>query len=481
MPLFETLSATLAAVLSANIWLLFYQRRQIHRLRIEQSEILAEEEKLLRFSHDLADAFKDETRPAELHRRIVEGVVRIAEGAGGALYLADKSGTLLVPSFVTRGCPAFAALPERVEMQARHNRSIIDSHLRLRAFAGGEGAVGTVWNAGEAIFAGKAEDIPGEKFRVPQGRQPETAMIAPLCYAGSRLGVLALATRPGEKPFRDQHFQVFKSIAEQAAFALYAAGMFAEAHEKRRMQNDLDIAQDIQRILLPQEAPSVPGFGVDGFNLPARQVSGDYFDYVAVSETLTGVAIADVSGKGVPAALIMAMCRSALRTHAIGNPSAADVLHRVNRQLYPDIQEDMFISMAYLIIDHESREITLARAGHDAPLLCRGRNGDVERLNPAGMALGVDGGDVFERVTVNHQVRLDVGDTILLYTDGVPEALDPDGEEFGLERLKGLLAESRHQNPRALIEIIGGQVRDFASGAQQHDDITLIAIHAEPT
>jgi sigma-B regulation protein RsbU (phosphoserine phosphatase) len=284
-----------------------------------------------------------------------------------------------------------------------------------------------------------------------------------------------VATKEEDRPFDHSDFVVFQSIAEQASFALYAAVMFGEAHEKRRMQNDLDVARDIQRILLPEAAPEVPGFGISGTNVPARQVSGDYFDYIQVGEHLTGIAIADVSGKGVPAALIMAMCRSVLRGNAQGNPSAADVLHKVNRQLYPDIQEDMFISMAYMIVDDRTKEVTLARAGHDAPLLCTS-TGVISKLNPAGMALGIDSGNVFDRITVNHQFILAPGDTLLLYTDGITEALDADGEEFGLDRLSQILRVAVGENPQELVQRISDEVTGFSGAGPQHDDITMVAI-----
>ena len=121
------------------------------------------------------------------------------------------------------------------------------------------------------------------------------------------------------------------------------------------------------------KAPAIDGFEISGINIPAHQVSGDYFDYIKVDDERLGVAIADVSGKGVPASLIMAICRSVLRSQATGNPSPADVLQKVNRQLYPDIKEDMFISMAYVILDHARNAVTLSRAGHDAPLFINAR------------------------------------------------------------------------------------------------------------
>src|SRR5207237_6995953 len=194
-------------------------------------------------------------------------------------------------------------------------------------------------------------------------------MATSLLYGKQNMGVLAVGNGPSSPSFTPSDFVVFKSIAEQSAFALYNAIIYSEANEKKRLDHDLEIARDIQRILLPSEAPVVPGFEISGLNIPARHVSGDYFDYIEVDKDKLGVAIADVSGKGVPASLIMAICRSVLRSQATGNPSPADVLQKVNRQLYPDIKEDMFISMAYLVLDLVRGGVMLARAGHDAPLL----------------------------------------------------------------------------------------------------------------
>src|SRR3989475_2671945 len=183
-------------------------------------------------------------------------------------------------------------------------------------------------------------------------------MASSLRYGNQDLGVLALDNGPREPAFSQGRFVVFNSIADHSDFALYNAIIYSMANEKKRLDHDLEIARDIQRILLPAEAPAINGFQISGINVPARQVSGDYFDYIHVDDERLGVAIADVSGKGVPASLIMAICRSVLRAEAARNPSPADVLRKVNRQLYPDIKEGMFISMAYLILDHQRNGVT---------------------------------------------------------------------------------------------------------------------------
>jgi sigma-B regulation protein RsbU (phosphoserine phosphatase) len=288
--------------------------------------------------------------------------------------------------------------------------------------------------------------------------------------------VLLVTRQRGAEPFLTSDFQIFKAITEQSAFALSTANIFSEAAEKKRLDQDLQVAHEIQRILLPTSAPDMPGFQISGINIPARQVSGDYYDYLQVDPEHCGVAIADVSGKGIPASLIMAMCRSVLRSQASGQHSAAAVLHRVNEQIFPDIKEDMFISMAYAILERDSSTVKLCRAGHDAPLLFRASDRTISRINPPGMALGIDSGGVFNRVTADFSLRLESDDCLILYTDGVTEALNSQGEEFGMEKLIQSILASAAEGAAGIITRLTDDLRDFIGTYPQHDDITLIVI-----
>src|SRR5207237_1369654 len=154
-------------------------------------------------------------------------------------------------------------------------------------------------------------------------------------------------------------------------------------------------------------------------------------------------------------------CRSVLRSQAIGNPSPADVLQKVNRQLYPDIKEDMFISMAYLVLDHARNGVILARAGHDAPLIYKRDSQSITPLKTPGMVVGIDSGDVFDRLTADVSVPLEPDDCILLYTDGITEALDSEGNEFGLERTIATMRESATQGAQAIVARLIDDLRNF--------------------
>jgi phosphoserine phosphatase RsbU/P len=458
------------------IFTAYMQTRRIRALEHSHEEIQVEETLVFDFLHGLGEAFSDTIRPNELHRLIVEGATRILDAHGGALYVTDRTGGKLTPAFISNGCPPLVDVPPEILQQAAATPIALESYLRLRSIVPGEGLIGRVWQTGQSVCFSELSQVPELAKLRDSAFGTASVMAASLSYGKQDLGVLAVANGPMGAPFSQGDFIVFKSIAEQSAFALYNAIIYSMANEKKRLDHDLEIARDIQRILLPAEAPAINGFQISGINVPARQVSGDYFDYIRVDDERLGIAIADVSGKGIPASLIMAICRSVLRAEAARNPSPADVLRKVNRQLYPDIKEDMFISMAYLILDHERNGIILARGGHDAPLLYKQQSQSVTPIKSPGMVLGIDSGNVFDRITNDFAVPLERDDCLILYTDGVTEALNTEGDEFGLERTTESVRASASNGAQAIVRRVIDDVRNFAGSQPQNDDITLIAI-----
>jgi len=454
----------------------YLQTRRIRRLERSHEEIQVEETLVFDFLHGLGEAFRETIRPQELHRLIVEGAVRILDAHGGALYVTDRTGGKLTPAFISKDCPPLVDVPSNILQQAAANPIALETFLRLRTVAPREGVIGRVWQAGQAVCLNEFSEAPELAQLRGSAFGSVSVMATALRYGDQDLGVLALANGPMGAPFSQADLVVFKSIAEQSAFALYNATIYSMANEKKRLDHDLEIARDIQRILLPSEAPAIDGFQISGINVPARQVSGDYFDYIQVDQDRLGVAIADVSGKGVPASLIMAICRSVLRAEAARNPSPADVLRKVNRQLYPDIKEDMFISMAYLILGHQQDGVTLARAGHDAPLWYKRQSQTVMPVKSPGMVVGIDSGSVFDRLTADFAVPLERNDCLVLYTDGVTETLNSEGDEFGVDRMMQSVRASANDSAQAIVKRIIEDVREFTGSVPQNDDMTLIAI-----
>ena len=452
--------ALYAAFLSLAGWSVWVFRRQqevIREVQRQKVKVQTEERRVFDFLHDLGEALTHEAQPGDLHGSIVEGALRILEAQGGALYLVDKTGTQL----------PFVELPDK-----GGGSTTLQNQLRLQAVKVGDGTVGRVIEEKVPLFLLNDDT----RLSLVRNHGAKSAFYAPLIYAGHNLGVLAIARCGQVDPFNPADFQTFKALAEQSAFSLFDAVLHSEAHEKRQIEKDLRTAIEVQRILLPSEAPRIEGYEIAGTNVPARYLSGDYFDYMPLDSDRCGLVIADVSGKGVPAALLMAMCRSALRLLAPLGESPADVMRKLNAQLYPDIKEDMFISVAYAVVDRRSNMVHLCRAGHDAPVVYRAATGEVELVKPPGMAVGIDSGGAFNRVTSDFSLPLEAGDCLVFYTDGVTEALDRQGEEFGLEAMKRAIQASAPEGAAAVVSRVAAEVRAFIGDQPQNDDITLIAI-----
>jgi sigma-B regulation protein RsbU (phosphoserine phosphatase) len=453
------------------------QRRHSRRLRIRFRDHDAKEHRMFTFLHDLGESIENEPSPAVLSRIIVDGIDKVVKATGGAIYfISEEQGGYLNPSYVSEDCPPLIGLPDDVRKKAEKDPRAIESHIRLSRVGIGEGILGYCLEAGEAI---QVDDMKGHpSFRDTSNHHTAgvSVLLAPLRHAGKDMGVLAVARRHRDGYFSDNDFTVFKSAAEQSAFAIGNARIHREASEKRAMESELRTAREVQQVLLPQNAPVVPGFRICGTNLPARIISGDYYDYIDLGDAKCGIVIADVSGKGVPAGLLMAMCRSSLRSVAAGENSPSKALGLVNRQLFPDIREDMFISMAYGILDGMTGILTLARAGHDPALCYRAATGAVESLRSPGLALGVDSGQVFERVTKDHEVPLQAGDCVLFYTDGVKEAVDAKEEEFGMERMAEVFRNAAPHGAEAVLNGMQAELKAFTGECPQMDDITLVVI-----
>jgi sigma-B regulation protein RsbU (phosphoserine phosphatase) len=456
------------------------QRRRVSQLKKSRLEIQEEEDRVFDFLHGLGEAFSGGVHPPELHRLIVEGAIRILAAEGGALYLVDPEEKMLVPAFFTDGTPPLVVIPDFVIQATPSLLSLygvkqkllfsLKNFLKLHNVSRHEGLLGEAWDWNKPHFFNH-ETLPSSL--IAQGL--DTVFLGPLIYGGRTLGVLAV-TNGANTSFSQGGLELFSAIAEQSAFALYTQVVYKEAEEKRLLDHDLEIAREIQKILLPSDPPLVPGYQISGINIPARSLSGDYFDYLLVDQEHIGIAIADVSGKGIPASLIMTLCRSSLRGHAFDEVSPSSVLHRVNRQLYSDMGEDMFISMAYVTINLKTHQALLARAGHDAPLFYRARDCSVERLNPKGMAVGIDSGKVFDRFCTDFPFHFEQGDCLLLYTDGVTEATDHHGVEFGIKRLMQHLEKNALDSSENLLKRLADDIRVFIDNQVQHDDITLITI-----
>lgn len=448
----------------------------VTELQREIAYLQKEETLVFSFLHELAELISFDRGSRRVAELIGTGIVRVLNAAGAALYLLDKSGTMLAPQFVTDGCPAIIELPEELKSDPSATGPALMSYLKLKAVAIDGGPIGIAYSGQRPQNLARLSDSVGitDLYTISQAATP--TMLAPLNYGSKRLGVLVAVNPPSTAGFPDHVFEIFRHLAEQSAFALGNAMLQQEAMEKRRMEGELRAASEVQRVLLPEKPPGLTGYAIAATYVAARIVSGDYYDFIPVDSSHTGVVIADVSGKGIPASLVMTTCRGLLRGMARGVLSPAEALAGVNRSIYHDMKEDMFVSLAYVMLNQASDSLTLARAGHDAPFLFSKSSAAVRRLDPPGVAMGVDEGDVFERVTKDFSFQMQPGDCLLLYTDGVNEAENSEGDQFGIRRLEEAFLSSAPQGADAVLREIQEAVRLHVGGSPQSDDITLIVI-----
>ncbi len=246
--------------------------------------------------------------------------------------------------------------------------------------------------------------------------------------------------------------------------------------EIERKNAELRIAAEIQKSLLPETIPVVPGFEIAAASIPAREMDGDFYDMIAIGDdnpgSRTGLLIADVSGKGMPAALFMVLSRMTIRASAAHHHGPAEVLGDANGVISGDARSGMFVTAVYGVIDPVSRTLCYVNAGHNPPLLYR--EGNVAEFEGSGIALGATPGASYS----SHVIGFSPGDIAVLFTDGVTEALNPAMELFGDDRLKSAILSAGNMKPGEIVDHILGEVHGFCKGAPQADDITLIVIKA---
>ncbi|HXV20677.1 MAG TPA: SpoIIE family protein phosphatase [Desulfuromonadales bacterium] len=299
---------------------------------------------------------------------------------------------------------------------------------------------------------------------------------APITIEGEPVGVLSVFSLSAKGIFTEEFVDLFANLTGQVGVALRNARQTEHLIAAREREREMEIARGIQLGLLPSRVPEIPGVAMAGICVPAREVGGDYYDFLPIGTQSVDLVIADVSGHNVGAAIIMTEVRTFIRSQAQQLPGAGAALRAIDGFLYEDLgRAELFITMAYLRYDAATRQLSFACAGHPPPLILRAGPGRCEYIDAEGLILGVKRNVVFEE----KQVLLHPGDILLLYTDGITEAENGEGEFFGEGRLCSLVQELRHLSPAGLLEELLYQVRLFAGGRSFTDDVTLVVMRVE--
>jgi len=278
--------------------------------------------------------------------------------------------------------------------------------------------------------------------------------------------------------FSEEDLRFMSLLVEQAGLAIYNARLYAEHLERQRTNEQIKIARDIQLHLVPTRLPEIAGLSVGAEYCAAQEVGGDYFDIYRIDHDHVGLVVFDVAGKGVPGALLMAITATFLKMAAPRSRSPAWVLNEVNAALGPDIRRGLYVTALYAVLRLSTGEVTLCSAGHPDAIVVR-RDGTCEKHKPRGAALGLLRPNRFRLALEQRSISLGPGDTLLIYTDGVIEARDGGGREFGEERLLRVAREFAPRGPQRLAREILAAVRGHAGEEPQYDDTTVLAARRE--
>ncbi len=341
---------------------------------------------------------------------------------------------------------------------------LYDLHLKL-----GEGLLGTVAVSGKPIIS---NDVRSNPVYVNARDRTRSEMVAPIISNDEVIGCFDLESDE-LNAYSDDDLEVLMLLASQVAIIIEKVELHEQLIEKKRLEAQLEVARQVQLELLPPNDPALARFDISAYNFPTEEVSGDYYDWVRIYEDQIGIVIADVSGKGVPAAILMAFLRASLRAASHIGYATHISMAKVNYLLWESIERNQFVTAFYGILDASNRTLSFSNAGHNWPLLVKA-NGDTSFIDSGEQPLGM-----FQQTRYHeYHVVFEPGDVFVLYTDGATEAESPAGEEFGRDRLVEAVKASLDKPAREMIATIQMSVLEWTASAGANDDVTFFVIKA---
>ena len=331
----------------------------------------------------------------------------------------------------------------------------------------GQGLIGSVAKSGESVIV---SDVSKDPRYVNARPKTKSEVVVPIKLSNKTIGVLNLES-DNSGAYDNHTVALLAAFAAQAAISIERTRLHQKIVSGRKIDEQLKVTREIQRSFLPDSNPQIHGYDIAGANIPSEQVGGDYYDFISIVEGQTGIVIGDVSGKGIPASLIMASFRSSLLAEIRNNYSIATICRKVNSLVYESVRAGNFVTAVYGVLDSKNHIFTFSNCGHNLPVHIK-KIGDVDYLREGGQVMGVSPDIAYEQ----RPVVLNMGDVIVFYTDGATEVFNSDGVEFGTERLITVVKENQNRPAYEILNKIVESVRSFASTSHIYDDITAIVL-----
>lgn len=461
--------------------LIIYLIKRGNSYKSRRNRLLREKEVMLDYVHDVGEAFAD-AENLDLDsflERVLFYSMRTTKAASGAIYMNEPDGESLRCHAVAGVFPPLSGDVADMLEQVPSKSDYLKDAVKTEVVCKGEGVVGEVADFGVSMLITDAE----RDARIPhydvEFLRINSVILVPMRFRSKVLGVLVVVNRTDGASFSRENQSLLEGLAAQASASAHFISLRETIEAQKRMEHDLEVARNIQTSLLPRNIPHVPGFNVAAFSRPALAIGGDYYDVLELDDRHLGLAIADVSGKGIPGAILMSSCRSVLRAQAKHNLDAKSVLSEINRAMSGDINREMFISMLYMILNTETLELSICRAGHEVPLIWRSDRGGFESISMEGMAIGLAGPEMFDDSLEQVSLTLNPGDCVLAYTDGITEAMNPSQNEWRVESLEEVVRSSASQSADMILENISTRIAEFTRGTEQYDDMTMLVLKVD--
>lgn len=469
--------ATVLALIALVCVLIAAKQRDILAKTLDELDRLREERQvIIDFLHRSADDIGSGANREKIYKRTVRATALSCGAMSACVYEKTADGKL-----VAKACEGLFP-PQTKRIGRRKNGELrakyIEDALMAETIEPNEGILGEVAASGRGVLIKDALKDPRIIKHDDESLKIRSFMAVPLIFRGQLSGVLAVANPISGRAFTDTEFSLAKSLGEQCALALQNAEAVSALLMRNKLEFDLRLASSIQRYLLPENLPQTESLEFAVKYLPQQLIGGDFYDFFKLPHGKIGVVIGDVSGKGIPAAILMALCQTKLRYIAMSGKSPAQTLCLLNSEMVHAMRSDMFITIIYLVIDPKSGEARFARAGHEPPLLARADSDEAAQpLKSSGMALGMVSEELFDEVMEDASFKMNSGDVLVLYTDGLTEAANPEGGEFTAKKLAQTISTLRSRNANDLNDEIIKSVEAFMGpGNKYGDDLTLLTV-----
>lgn len=469
--------ATVLALIALVCVLIAAKQRDILAKTLDELDRLREERQvIIDFLHRSADDIGSGANREKIYKRTVRATALSCGAMSACVYEKTADGKLVAKACEGLFPPQTKKIGRRKsgELRAKY----IEDALMAETIEPNEGILGEVAASGRGVLIKDALKDPRIIKHDDESLKIRSFMAVPLIFRGQLSGVLAVANPISGRAFTDTEFSLAKSLGEQCALALQNAEAVSALLMRNKLEFDLRLASSIQRYLLPENLPQTESLEFAVKYLPQQLIGGDFYDFFKLPHGKIGVVIGDVSGKGIPAAILMALCQTKLRYIAMSGKSPAQTLCLLNSEMVHAMRSDMFITIIYLVIDPKSGEARFARAGHEPPLLARADSDEAAQpLKSSGMALGMVSEELFDEVMEDASFKMNSGDVLVLYTDGLTEAANPEGGEFTAKKLAQTISTLRSRNANDLNDEIIKSVEAFMGpGNKYGDDLTLLTV-----